>query len=347
VSVDTELNIAAGAPDPTVSGNNLDHDIIFSLKPTSTALSTDALPSSIDLNDFDSVTGAFSSFSLANGPAGDPIFYKIDTLSLRAVSIDVTYLATGWKKTDFLTLDTPTRAIAFDSSDNLYIENTNDDNSGTIEVLQLSSASGYKDLSSYLAYPSTYNAITYKGVTGLGFDSIGSLYVAERDTTGDAGIVRVIDVATKTLSGTVMSFANHRPTGIDADTSGNIYYSGRKDSDGTWGKIFKIDNNVVPAERTELILNTVATGIAVDTLGNIFISTPERTDLPLLSNSIYRFAISDLNNPELIATFNARGGELTFDKAGNLYMVADDKLNIIKLTKASGRAMPWLPILLE
>jgi len=87
VTADTNINIAAGAPDPTVSGNKLDHDIIFSLKPTSTALATDALPSSIDLNDFDSVTGAFSSFSLANGPAGDPIFYSIDTLTLRTVPI--------------------------------------------------------------------------------------------------------------------------------------------------------------------------------------------------------------------------------------------------------------------
>jgi hypothetical protein len=87
VTVATDISIAAGAPDPTVSGNNLDHDITFSLKSTSTALATDALPTNIDLNDFDSATGAFSSFSLDNGPAGDPIFYSIDALSVRAVPI--------------------------------------------------------------------------------------------------------------------------------------------------------------------------------------------------------------------------------------------------------------------
>jgi hypothetical protein len=87
VTVATDITIAAGAPDPTVSGNNLNHDITFSLKSTSTALATDALPTSIDLNDFDSVTGAFSSFSLANGSAGDSIFYSIDTLELRAMPI--------------------------------------------------------------------------------------------------------------------------------------------------------------------------------------------------------------------------------------------------------------------
>lgn len=87
VNVDTDITIAAGAPDPTVPGNNLGHDITFSLKSTSTALATDALPTSIDLNDFDSITGAFSSFSLANGPAGDPIFYSIDALTLRAIPV--------------------------------------------------------------------------------------------------------------------------------------------------------------------------------------------------------------------------------------------------------------------
>jgi len=88
VIVDTSIGIAAGAPDPTVSGNNLDIDLTFTgLKSSSTALATDALPSNIDLNDFNSATGAFSSFSLANGPAGDPIFFSIDTLAVRAVPI--------------------------------------------------------------------------------------------------------------------------------------------------------------------------------------------------------------------------------------------------------------------
>ncbi len=68
----------------------------------------------------------------------------------------------------------------------------------------------------------------------------------------------------------------------------------------------------------------VATGIAVDVSGNIFISTPQRTDLPLLSNSIYMFRSSDVGmlNPIRIATFNEAGGELTFDDNGNLYMIS-------------------------
>jgi hypothetical protein len=87
VTVDTEINVAAGAPDPTVPGSNLDHDIIFTLKPTSTALATDALPTNIDLNDFDSAIGKFSSFDFVKfQAAGDPIFYSIETLKIRSIS---------------------------------------------------------------------------------------------------------------------------------------------------------------------------------------------------------------------------------------------------------------------
>lgn len=190
----------------------------------------------------------------------------------------VTFLAPGLNTTDFLTPGIPTRAIAFDSSDNLYIEDTSDDNSGTINVLQLTAASGYTGSISYASYPATHNSTTYKAATGLACDGLGCLYVAER---------------------------------------------------------------------TILIDGRVATGIAVDASGDIFISNPEQTYLQLLGNSIYRFAANDLLSPELIATFDTRGGELTFGAAGNLYMVAGDQRNIIKLSRAVVRAMPCLPLLLE
>ena len=91
-----------------------------------------------------------------------------------------TFLAPGWKVTDFLTLEVPTRAIAFDSDNNLYIEDTSDDNSNKIEVLKLTAASGYKTPSSYALYETSY-----KGATGLGFNGLGSLYVSERSANGD------------------------------------------------------------------------------------------------------------------------------------------------------------------
>jgi len=245
------------------------------------------------------------------------------------------YAAPGWTMTDFHTLCTatwpilctPTRAIEFDSQGNLYIENTTDDESGFIDILKLDAASGFSTLPSYFATYST----TYKGATGLDFDGLGSLYVSERSVSGDAGIIREIDVATQVLLGDVMAFTNHRPTGVDADNSGNVFYSGRQETNGTWGKLFKIAPSLT---RTELSASTVATGIALDTYGNIFISTPQRTDLALLSNSIYMFSSTDVGllDPRLIATFKQRGGELTFDDAGDLYMIAEDQVTIIKFS---------------
>ena len=246
-------------------------------------------------------------------------------------------VAPGWVASDFLTLGLSTNSIAFDSSNNLYIEDISDNNSGTVRVLKLDAATGYSLPADEFARYDT----EYTGVNGLDFDGLGSLYVSEGLWTGDAGAIRKIDVATRTLLGDVMTFANHRPTGVDADTAGNVYYSGRRESDGTWGKIFEIDSLLV---RTTLIDNTVATGIALDASGNIFISTPNRTDLALLANSIYMFNPSDLLNPLLIASFDRTTiGELTFDDAGNLYTIDNgDNRSIIKLSAVPVPAAAWL-----
>lgn len=253
-------------------------------------------------------------------------------ISTSAAAIGVTYLAPGWSSGNFLTLTTSTRAIEFDAAGNLYIEDTSDDGGGVVEILKLDAASGYSSTATYASYASAY-----PGVTGLAFDGLGNLYVSERSLDGDAGIIRKIDAGTQTLLGDVMTFNNHRPTGIDADASGNIHYSGRKESDGTWGNIYDIDSTLT---RSIVLGGTVATGIALDAAGNIFISTPQRTDLALLANSIYSFDPNDPLNPVLIATFDQRGGELAFDPAGNLYMVGDDKVSIVRLS-----AIPLPPAL--
>lgn len=247
-------------------------------------------------------------------------------------SYSVAYTAPGWSATDFHTLCTtptsctPTRSIEFDALGNLYIEDVTDDGLLQVDIIKLDATSGYSTSSIFASYTTAY-----LGVTGLDFDGLGNLYVSERSTDGDAGIIRKVDVATQTLLGDVMSFANHRPTGVDADIAGSVFYSARKESNGTWGKIFEIDSSLV---RTELSSSVVATGIALDTYGNIFVSTPQRTDLPLLANSVYMFRSTDVGmlNPILIGTFKQRGGELTFDDAGELYMVGDDKISIIKIS---------------
>jgi len=249
----------------------------------------------------------------------------------------VTYLAPGWEANNFTTLSTPTRSIEFDSSANLYIEDISDDSSGTISVLKLDAATGYSTSSEFVSYNTSY-----QGVTGLDFDGMGNLYISERSLDGNAGIIRNVDVATQSLLGDIRSFANHRPTGVDADTSGNIYYTGRRNNtDGTFGNVYQMNST---GTRSILIDNVVGTGIALDGAGRIFISTPARTDLPLQENSIYMYDSSDLLNPVRIASFlDAPGGELTFDDMGNLYVIDNfDNISITKLSAVPAPAAIWL-----
>jgi len=259
----------------------------------------------------------------------------LSIVSFNANAATITFLASDWGANDFLTLSSPTRSIAFDSSNNLYIEDISDDNSGTINISKLNAATGYSTSSVFASY-----STTYEGVTGLDFDGLGSLYVSERSLSGNAGVIREIDIATQTLLGDIRTFANHRPTGVDADIFGNVFYTGRKVSNGLFGNVYQIDS---AGTRSILIDNVVGTGIALDASGNIFISTPGRTDLALLSNSIYMFNPSDLLNPLLIASFDSTVGELTFDDAGNLYTIDNiDNLSIIKLSAVPIPAAVWL-----
>lgn len=109
-------------------------------------------------------------------------------------AVTVTFLALGWGASDFLTLSLPTLSITFDSSNNLYIEDKSDDDSGTINILKMDATTGYNTSSVFALY-----STSYQGITGLDFDGPGSLYVSERSLSGDEGVIREIDVATQTL----------------------------------------------------------------------------------------------------------------------------------------------------
>ncbi len=256
-------------------------------------------------------------------------------LSSQTHAATVSYLANGWGASDFLTLSTTTRSIAFDANSNLYIAPRSNDDSGTISISKLDAASGYSTSSEFAAY-----GTVYQGVTGLDFDGLGNLYISERSTYGDAGIIRKMDIATQSLT-EVRTFANHRPTGVGTDTSGNSYYTGRKTSNGSFGNVYQIDSS---GTRSILIDGVVGTGMAIDNMGRIFVSTPRGTNLSLLANSIYMFDLADVLNPTLIATFaNALGGELSFDNAGNLYVIDNiDNLSITKLSAVPVPAAVWL-----
>jgi len=250
-------------------------------------------------------------------------------------AVTVSYIADGWGASDFLTLSTTTRSIAFDADANLYIAPRTNDDTGTISISKLDAANGYSTSSEFATY-----GTSYQGVTGLDFDGLGNMYISERSTYGDAGIIRRMDVASQALT-EVRTFANHRPTGVGTDTFGNSYYTGRKTSSGSFGNVYQIDSI---GTRSILVDGVVGTGIAMDNTGRLFVSTPGKTGLSLLANSIYMFDPTDLLNPVRIASFSdAPGGELTFDDAGNLYVIDNiDNLTITRLSAVPVPAAFWL-----
>jgi hypothetical protein len=81
------IGFAGGLTDPTSSSHNIDIEIDFTGLLDPSKHPVNALPQSITLSDYTSATGSFSSFSLADGPLGDPISFSIDTLEIRAVPV--------------------------------------------------------------------------------------------------------------------------------------------------------------------------------------------------------------------------------------------------------------------
>lgn len=248
-----------------------------------------------------------------------------------------TYLAPGWQASEILTLTSASRALEFDSEHNLYIESTTDNGSGTIKILKLDALSGYTTSSEFATY-----STGYFGATSLSFDGLGNLYVAERSESGDQGVIRKLDVATRALIGDVRTFSNQRPTGIDAVDADNLFYSARRESDPSFGNIYRIDSNGL---RTTLIADVVGTGIAVDNTGKLFISTPHSSFGGLIANSIYSFDLANTSQPTLVASFSDAIGveELVFDGMGNLYLL-DNTTNthIIQLSSVPIPSAIWL-----
>jgi streptogramin lyase len=221
-------------------------------------------------------------------------------------------------------LDVPTRSLEFDSGDHLYIETINNDGGNEVRISQLDPTAQNSPRELFTSY-----GTTYYGVTGLSFDGMGNLYTSERTQDGNAGAIRKINATTGDLLDTVVGPNNHRPTGVDSDAFGNVYYTGRRDSNPDWGNVYRINET---GDRVTLIPDIACTGIAVDDIGRIFVSTSSRPDLAHTANSIYMFDPEEnMSNPLLIATFEDPADEIAFDEQGNLYSLDKNDHRTISL----------------
>lgn len=217
------------------------------------------------------------------------------------------YLDPGYMAISFATLPFDTRAIAFDSSHNLYTAAASNDDTGHVNIVAFSASSGYS--ASTLAYSYATNAAR---VTGLDFRGT-QLVVSESYTEGNSG--KISDAAT---GSPIKELASFRPSGVDSRDS--ILFTGRLASDHSFGNAYRLnpDNSL-----SVLIANLPFRGIATDATGNIFVSTRESDFSSFVGNSIYRFsAASSYNVASATRIITLPGGgstELSFDNAGNLY----------------------------
>jgi hypothetical protein len=254
-----------------------------------------------------------------------------------ALAFSITKLAPGYSASNFATIDVNTNAIAFDSNWNLYVQDQST-TSGvpastkpTFTIIELTASSGY--INSLVVASFTRrdgNGLIGQSLTGLDFAADGILYASQANAGGDKGAITALNLATGTAT-PVRAFSTFRPTGIDASAMSNadaIRFSGRLSSNGRFGSIYSYD--LATGNVSALIPGIVATGVAVDAMGNIFASTKQNnftngSGITYLGNSIYSFsAANDFASPLLVASFDSSVGELTFDSLGRLYAMQNN-----------------------
>ena len=235
---------------------------------------------------------------------------------------EITYLAPGYTASEFLTLEFPTAAIAFDDEGNLYTSDLREWGTGLVNILKLDAPDYILPQTSYLSYQTSKQVLN-----GLDFDDVGNLFATEcmvSSTDDDSGLIRKID-SDLNVSPPVI-FDQFRPTGVAAVGDSTVFFPGRKWTEPNFGNLYKIDS--FPEGDAYIISeNKVWTGIAIDAFGNIFSANRDKS-----------IRTRDPDTQELfqVAAFNKVVEELNFDWEGNLYALGEGPDNghstIIQIT---------------
>jgi sugar lactone lactonase YvrE len=157
------------------------------------------------------------------------------------------------------------------------------------------------------------------GVSGLAVDSAGAVYVTEGSS--DGGLYRLAPGATSPVAMVSGSFS-----GVEVDASGTIYLTRQTDSPS----VLKISaGQTVPTKAAFGDMN-FATGVAVDSAGNVYVSDGWATAIPVYRlvaghTSATALDVAGLSFPNSLA----RG--IAVDDDGNLYVVDDKQNRVIKV----------------
>ncbi len=204
------------------------------------------------------------------------------------------------------------------------------------------------------------SAAQFQYVYSLAFDTSGNLYIADwgdhrvRKVDKSGIITTVAGNGTAGYNGdniTATSAELNYPSGVAVDLSGNLFISDSKNQRirkvGTDGIISTIAGTGIKSFSGDGDLATKATmknpyGIALDALGNVFFSDQNNNRIRKINTNGIISTLVGNGNP----AFSGDGGlatnaslaapyEITFDKAGNLYIADNNNNSIRKVTYLS------------
>jgi len=212
------------------------------------------------------------------------------------------YIDPGYLYSVFTTLDASIDALEVDSKGNLFVVDTAYWGTGTVFIDRYDAASNYSEATIYTSFTPRYNL-----ANGITFDGLGNMYTSECSGDRESGMIHKTD----SLMATSIYYKSWYVclTGIAADSSGNLFMTGRKGDDLLFGNIYVLGPD---KELKVVVPDFIGEGIAVDSSGNIFA-------LNWVDNSLYMFE-AESYTPFLIATFDIVPDGVSVDKAGNIYV---------------------------
>jgi len=215
--------------------------------------------------------------------------------------------------------------MVLDSSGNIFLADN-----GNNAVEELTAASGYT--TTIQLAPATFNTANGNLPSDVALDGAGNLYVSDRATES------IYELTIASGYNTVITLATNvgQPYGLALDSAGNIFVASNNPSaDSAVFEILAV-NGKIPANPAIVPLGgsyafSFASGVALDSLGNVFVSDQGHNAIVELTAS------SNYTTATLIDSgFSFASEGLAFDAQNNLYVADTYNQQVEEIFSSSG-----------